>query len=807
MMFEEQHTVRELFDQAIDLPAEERSRLLTKIAGDDPALATKVSRLLAASESAPAPEPILTVDVDRAFMSLPDATRAFRDGETIHTPIGEGTVVRLLSHPSRIGNTEVYEVQLPAQGRSVAVKLLRSEVTSKGIRRRFRAEAKLHARLDHPGIATLLAAGVCRTQDGAEHASIVMALVEGQTLDIWAKSATPATIASVVVQVAYTLHFAHLQGVVHRDIKPGNIMVDREGGPRVLDLGVAKLLETPEYEQFGSLVTEGVSVVGTLRYMAPEQFTPTLSRVDLQADVYALGVVLFELLVGHPPVDVDRLSAAEAVERKRDARLTTPRVHGVRPELVQCAAFACAPEPSNRYESCAAFAEDINRALTDRPLHKRTPSMARRAILLARRRPLMTAMTALALSATIAATTIYLVQQHHVRVQRDRAEAQFEQTHAFARWVIFQLDRELAMLSKSADARRLMVDQAGRTLEALGNDPAADDALRLDIATAHVRLGDVLATDLGRDAKAVEHFTAALQVLSGLEDRSVPEARLLIAWSENLVARTAPHDLEEAYEFCGRAVQVLSILEDDLANDARYWRWRSQATWRWSRRLLDVHSDPETIIPVLSAAVTYADRALELDPTDPLTQAESAESRFWKAHGEIDLGLPTAMDAIIEAEASARALLDQSHPLGLRLVARAISMRGVLLTKLGMLDEAIETLQNAVDIVDRAVGADPGNKQPFRLAEIVRMELADACIDAAEQGDFSYVALGLAAAEEGVALVNERQTRGWLLPFGEGHYFAEHAEIKRRLRELAEIVRAQDDSDMTLPQRKPCMTP
>ena len=784
-MPDDHHDVRALFDRTIDLTASERKQLLSEVAAMDPGLATKVSELLAASDSTRTPEPFIKVDVDRAFQELPDATRALHDGERIQTPLGNGTVVRLLSQTGRIGNTEVYEVDLPAQGRSVALKLLRTEVMTRDMRWRFRTEAQLLACLDHNGITTLLTAGVCRTSRGVEHASIVTSMVNGETLDVWADTASPSSIARMVARIARAIHFAHLRGILHRDIKPGNIMITREGEPRVLDLGVAKLIDPMGAGSVGSLVSEGSSVVGTLRYMAPEQFTPTLRRVDLQADVYALGVVLYELLAGRAPIDVDGLSTAEASDLKRFARPTVPRVPGVRHDLLMCAVLACAADPVDRYESCAAFADDIDRVLAGRPLHKRAPSLAQRALLFVRRRPMFSAMTTLAIASTITAGAIYAMQQHQVRLQRDRAEIQFDQTRKFARWVIFQLDRELATIPKSADVRRLMITEAGYTLEALGNDPAADDGLRLEIANAHVRLAGVSGTDLGDDRNAEQQYTAALEVISGLDDQTTPDARLLTVWSAAHRARTNPEGHKNDPQLAHDLFLELALLENDLGHDARYWRMRSQASWYWSRRLFDQRADPATIIPVIRASVAYADRAHQLDPTDPANQGEQVQSRFYQAMGEMDLNLPTAMDAAIDAETHARQSHKRNHPLGLHHVARTTLLRGMLLAKLGRIDEAVAAMCDAIATADNAVAADPSNKQPFRVAEVSRIQLAQLCLETTARGDARFLPLGLEAANDAIALLNERDARGWLDPIGEGHYPSEYAEIERQLREGA----------------------
>jgi hypothetical protein len=304
----------------------------------------------------------------------------------------------------RGGGGVVYEAWQENPPRRVALKVLRDgDRADAGALARFRREAEALGRLSHPHIASIFEAG--RTSDG--HPFLAMELVHGSTLTDFARAHAPDVRKRVELfrDACDALHHAHRQGVIHRDLKPTNVLVDKELGVKVVDFGLARMRDAG-----GMSATNNGIVLGTLGYMSPEQARGDHERIDERADVYSLGVVLYELLVGAPPFDLRGKSSLDAVRTICETRPTLPRSRDATLErdLETIVLKAIEKEPEQRYGSAAALAEDLGCWLAGRPILARRPSVAYRMRKLAARNKLAAAMLGvllvLALLAAYAAT-------------------------------------------------------------------------------------------------------------------------------------------------------------------------------------------------------------------------------------------------------------------------------------------------------------------------------------------------------------------------------------------------------------------
>ena len=358
----------ELFEAACELDAAARTALLQETCGGDARLRAEVEALLAEDV-----QPSSALDEGPGLAGViepgPDAPR-----EPLPLPerIGHYRVVGLLGEG---GMGLVYEAEQESPRRRVALKVVHPQALSPERLKRLRREAEILGRLQHSGIAQIYEAGVDDLGRG-EQPFFAMEYVEGLDLTTYAERAQLPRRArlELFVRICDAVHHAHEQGIVHRDLKPDNIIVRHDGHPVVLDFGVARAQDagpqlTTEHTGFQKLI-------GTLAYMSPEQASGTGAEVDARSDVFALGVLLFELLAGVPPRQLHGLPlvvALRLVQENEPPRLQTadPSLRG---ELDSIVAMALEREPARRYPSARALAEDVRHFLADEPIHARPPS-------------------------------------------------------------------------------------------------------------------------------------------------------------------------------------------------------------------------------------------------------------------------------------------------------------------------------------------------------------------------------------------------------------------------------------------------
>jgi len=299
----------------------------------------------------------------------------------------------LLEQIGRGGQGVVFRARQKSLNRSVALKVISlGQWASTAHLKRFRLEAEAAASLHHPGIVPIHEVG---ERDGCCYFS--MNLIEGGQLDAVAKREpmSPRRAAELIARVARTVHYAHEHGILHRDIKPGNILLDREGEPHLTDFGLARLVESE------STVTRTLEVLGTPSYMAPEQAVGNNAAVSSVTDVYGLGAVLYQLLTGQPPFAGG--TTYETIKLLLDTEPRQPRL--VNPKIDRDLSTICLKclekDPKRRYSSALALAEDLERWLKHEPIQGRRTGIFARGKKWVRRNPSIAVMAAMLLALAV----------------------------------------------------------------------------------------------------------------------------------------------------------------------------------------------------------------------------------------------------------------------------------------------------------------------------------------------------------------------------------------------------------------------
>ncbi|MHC4140528.1 MAG: serine/threonine protein kinase [Planctomycetota bacterium] len=355
---------REIFFEAVELPAEQRSALLEDRCGNDESLRAEVESLLAHHQEAGGrmPPPDLVGTASTAPQPTPAPVQQIGRYE-IRREIASG------------GMGTVYEAVQDHPHRLVALKVLRHGAASRNAMKRFRHETEILGRLRHPNIAQVYDAGTYDEGRGAQP-YFAMELVKGGPLLAYAESSGLGTRArfDLFVKICDAVQYAHQKGVIHRDLKPDNVLVDDRGEPKILDFGVARATDSDI--QATTIRTDIGQLIGTVPYMSPEQVTGDPTELDTRSDVYSLGVVLYELMCGRLPYDLKNKTIPDAVRviREDDPTPLSSVSSVYRGDVETIVAKALEKDKDRRYQSPAELAADVRHYLADEPIVARPAS-------------------------------------------------------------------------------------------------------------------------------------------------------------------------------------------------------------------------------------------------------------------------------------------------------------------------------------------------------------------------------------------------------------------------------------------------
>jgi eukaryotic-like serine/threonine-protein kinase len=457
----------------------------------------------------------------------------------------------------------------------VAIKVLKRGMDTDSIVRRFRHERQILASLEHPFIASLLDGG--STPDGRPY--FAMEFVEGQPIVDYCETLRLDTAARLGLfrNVCTAVQYAHQNLVIHRDIKPANVLVMADGTPKLLDFGIAKLLNPELGGQTLAPTAPGLQLM-TPEYASPEQVRG--DAVTTASDVYSLGVLLYELLAGRLPYTLSSRAPADIVRVVCEAEPIRPStaitmLEGEAPtqrlrrqlegDLDNIVLKALSKEPQRRYASVDQFSEDVRRHLAGLPVLARKDTWGYRTTKFVRRNRAVVGAGVVTFAVLVAGVVATTWQARVARAERARAEQRFGDVRQLAHAFLFDFHDSIAELEGSTPARKLVVTKGLEYLDRLAADAGDRVDLQREIAAAYVKLGDVqgrpFTPNLGDTAGALASYRKAIAIYGSItaDGDAVWNARV-----EPELAVAYVH-LSDVLAAAGKTTESLSFAQKGLA--------------------------------------------------------------------------------------------------------------------------------------------------------------------------------------------------------------------------------------------------
>jgi TolB-like protein/Tfp pilus assembly protein PilF/predicted Ser/Thr protein kinase len=639
----------------------------------------------------------------------PGANVGLRVKTTAHVAkiLGELGNYELLEEIGRGGQGVVFRARQKSLNRIVALKVIGlGQWATKAHLKRFRLEAEAAASLDHPCIVPIYEVG---ERDGQCYFS--MKFVEGGQLDEVVKR-TPMSIGQsveLIAKVARTVHYAHEHGILHRDIKPGNILLDVKGEPHLTDFGLARLVESE------STVTRTLEVLGTPSYMAPEQAAGNNTQLTNKTDVYGLGAVLYQLLTDHPPfaggTTYETIKLLLETE-PRQPRLWNPKVDR---DLSTICSKCLEKDPQRRYSSALALAEDLERWLKHEPIRARRTGIAARGKKWLQRNPTVAAVIALSLALITAfSVIIWKSDLFHRPAAAGIAVLPFEnlsndrEDASFADGVQDDLLTKLAKIADLKVISRTSVMQyrdQHNTREignALGVSHVLEGSVRKTGAWLHINAqlidartdSHVWAEEYDRDLKDM------FAVQSEIAQKVAEQLHVKISPTEKLAIERPPTVDLSAFDLYSRAKNLLldvsfhatgkanllkaaDLLNEAITHDPTFFQAYCQLAWTHDELYAFDYDRTPARLALAEAALQVA---LRLRPESGEAHLARAEHLY---RGYLNYG-----EALRELEAASQSLPND---------ARLFELKGYIQRRQGHWAESTRNLERAIDLDPRNV--------------------------------------------------------------------------------------------------------
>jgi eukaryotic-like serine/threonine-protein kinase len=636
-----------LFHATCELPAAEREPFIARETAGDPGLEGELRGMLAHGTDAP----LRIADViGRVAASVPA-------GEWTGRRLGPYRIVREIG---RGGMGVVFEAARDdaEYRKTVAVKVPPEWLDAALVRERFRLERQILAELEHPNIARFLDGG---SENGIPY--FVMEYVEGVPITDYCRQ-HPLDLRgrlTLFLQICAAVHFAHQHLVVHRDLKPANILVAADGTLKLLDFGIARLLDP-----IAGAAAATVEMRWTPDYTSPEQIQGHAATT--RTDVYSLGLILYELLTGERAQHADATSPLTLAQSICDTRPPRPSdrlaaddagtAGTLRGDLDTIVMTAIAKEPERRYGTAAALADDITRYLDGRPILARPSTAAYRAGKFLRRHRLGAAAATLVIVSLVAGLGAAVYEWR-------RAERRFQQVRSLANAFVFDVHDQIEALPGATAARKSIVQTALVYLESLRQDARRDPALARELAAAYQKVGTAqgvpLRANLGDSAGALVSLRHAEELLAPLAATGDRDARRRLVSVDTLIGMVdqAAGDAAGAATATEHARSIGEALLLETPDDTELLAALNDV-YTQTARVLAAGGDPVRAEQAARRSLALTQRAVVLAPAnreyrDDVASAHNALGQTLHA----GLGLSEAIDQFRASMAIRERLVDE----------------------------------------------------------------------------------------------------------------------------------------------------
>ena len=669
---EQWRRVGELFHEALEVPIADRTAWARNSSGGDVAVHRELLSLLESDRAAGGG--FVEREVKTAVLSMFDAPAG-----ASHQRVGP---YKLLKELGRGGMGTVYLAERDDETyqTKVAIKLIRPGMDTEIILHRFRRERQTLARLQHPNVARLLDGGTA--EDGRPY--IVMEYIDGTPITDYAKSEGLGFAERLILflDVCAAVEYAHQHFVVHRDLKPGNILISVTGTAKLLDFGICKLLHN---EAHGS-----DPATDTLHMLTPEYASPEQVRGDpitIASDIYSLAAVLYELLTGYKPHRIEKLTPQAIEQAICEQELIRPSLvpdkalaRRLKGDLDTILLYAMQKDPRRRYSSVERFSDDIRSYLSHLPVKARPDTLRYRVRKFARRQR-NSLMAAGLVAACLFGGLLVSLREANI------AKANLQEARRLANVFVFDVHDAVRDLPGSTHARQLIVETGLRYLDVQARNSSRDWPLKIELATAYQRIGDVQGNVLGANLGNTKGGLESYQKAAALLDAA------LLHLPEN-------HEAQLARVTVLQRIGAIHLFTQETG--------RALATFR--------------------EAQGFGESLLKRDPTDARVTAELAQVYISTGDALLQAG---ASSTSVEEHTKAVALLEKfstnaSNDAAIKkILAAAYSALGLDETRLGRLEESMGHYRQALALIDELTRKGPANASYQRILMSIYSHLGD----------------------------------------------------------------------------------